>query len=118
MSSSARMALASSTARESAQPARPERPTENQIAALAYQLWVAKGCPLGTNREDWLLAEALLNAAFAAIRQELSTGAGTAERDSWVEEAAAVEFEWDGHWEVWEREWGGARWVRDPRHAA
>ena len=60
MSSSARMALASSTARESAQPARPERPTENQIAALAYQLWVAKGCPLGTNREDWLLAEARL----------------------------------------------------------
>ena len=24
-----------------------------------------------------------------------------------------VEFEWEGHWEAWEREWGGARWVSD-----
>ena len=23
------------------------------------------------------------------------------------------EFRWEGHWEVWEREWGGARWIWD-----
>ena len=24
-----------------------------------------------------------------------------------------IEFRWKGHWEVWESEWGGARWVWD-----
>ena len=31
-----------------------------EIAALAYQLWKDRGCPIGSPDEDWLLAEAEL----------------------------------------------------------
>ena len=27
------------------------------IAALAYQLWQARGCPIGSDQEDWFRAE-------------------------------------------------------------
>ncbi|QOY87511.1 DUF2934 domain-containing protein [Paludibaculum fermentans] len=118
MSSSARMALVRSNEPEPVEQAPMEWPTESQIAALAYQLWVAKGCPLGTNREDWLLAEAMLQAVFAAIRRGPSSDPISFDRDSGVEEDLAAEVPWDGHWEVWEREWGGARWVCDVRRTA
>ena len=35
----------------------PERPEHEQIAALAYALWQARGCPEGSPDEDWLRAE-------------------------------------------------------------
>ena len=32
-------------------------PAEDQIAALAYGFWVARGCPEGCPEEDWFRAE-------------------------------------------------------------
>jgi hypothetical protein len=39
-----------------------QRPTQEQIAARAYQLWERKGKPAGTDRDDWYEAERLLTA--------------------------------------------------------
>jgi len=36
------------------------RPTQHDIAALAYELWRARGCPEGTPETDWYQAEAQL----------------------------------------------------------
>jgi len=35
-------------------------PQHEQIAVRAYQLWEAKGRPVGTDREDWIEAERLM----------------------------------------------------------
>jgi hypothetical protein len=40
--------------------AKPQRPSPDQsqdIAALAYSLWLARGCPEGSPEEDWFRAE-------------------------------------------------------------
>jgi len=37
-------------------------PTYEQIAALAYELWQARGCQGGSPEEDWLTAEQQLRA--------------------------------------------------------
>jgi hypothetical protein len=29
----------------------------NRVAELAYELWQARGCPLGSPEDDWLRAE-------------------------------------------------------------
>jgi hypothetical protein len=31
--------------------------TEQEVADLAYQRWVERGCPLGSPEEDWFNAE-------------------------------------------------------------
>lgn len=36
---------------------------EHHIRELAYQLWVARGCPEGNSDQDWLEAESQLSAA-------------------------------------------------------
>ena len=36
------------------------RPGNGEIAALAYQLWTDRGCPIGSPDDDWFLAEAEL----------------------------------------------------------
>lgn len=33
---------------------------ENQTAALAYLFWQKRGCPIGTDQEDWFQAEETL----------------------------------------------------------
>lgn len=33
----------------------------DEIAALAYQFWNERGCPIGSPDEDWFRAEAELN---------------------------------------------------------
>jgi len=33
------------------------RPMHEEICALAYSLWEARGCPEGTPEEDWFKAE-------------------------------------------------------------
>jgi hypothetical protein len=38
------------------------RPTQEEIAALAYSLWEARGCPEGVPDEDWFNAEKALKA--------------------------------------------------------
>ena len=35
-------------------------PAHEEIAALAYSLWQARGCPEGTPDEDWFNAEKAL----------------------------------------------------------
>ena len=35
-----------------------------EIAALAYELWVGRGCPKGSSDEDWFLAAKQLRARF------------------------------------------------------
>jgi hypothetical protein len=41
-------------------PAAAAVPDHSSIAALAYQLWLAKGCPIGSDQDDWFLAESML----------------------------------------------------------
>lgn len=42
-------------------------PSQEQISALAYSYWEARGCQGGSAEEDWLRAERELLAASAAI---------------------------------------------------
>jgi Protein of unknown function (DUF2934) len=44
------------------------RPTREEIAALAYELWVARGRPDGTSQADWLDAEQHLKSATPAAK--------------------------------------------------
>jgi hypothetical protein len=32
----------------------------DSIARLAHQLWLARGCPVGSDLDDWYLAESML----------------------------------------------------------
>jgi len=34
-----------------------EQRSSQDIAALAYELWQARGCPYGSPEEDWFIAE-------------------------------------------------------------
>jgi len=89
-------------------------PTESEIAAVAYQLWVNNGCPAGSDQEDWFRAEAMLKDALVAECDGRSRRASIV-RDTRTESQVLVAFRWGvhGHWEVWESEWGGARWIWD-----
>ena len=40
------------------------KPTPQQIEALAYQLWLERGGPLGSDQEDWYTAEGQLKNAY------------------------------------------------------
>ena len=40
----------------------PGTPDQDQIAALAYALWEARGCPEGSPEDDWFQAEQQLTA--------------------------------------------------------
>jgi hypothetical protein len=86
-------------------------PTESEIATLAYQLWQDNGCPAGSDQEDWFLAKASLKSALAAKGQDPSGRPSVPRDDTGTEFEMLAEFRWEGHWVVWEREWGGARWV-------
>jgi hypothetical protein len=41
---------------------RPVMPEETVIAARAYELWQERGCPIGSDQEDWFQAEQELTA--------------------------------------------------------
>jgi hypothetical protein len=41
-------------------------PARDQVAALAYQLWLERGSPIGSDQEDWYRAEAQLTIQRAA----------------------------------------------------
>jgi len=45
-------------------PAQPQ-PSQEAIAALAYQYWQERGCPIGSPEEDWFRAERALRAGHA-----------------------------------------------------
>lgn len=36
---------------------RPAIPDEETIRTLAYELWRARGCPIGSPEDDWYIAE-------------------------------------------------------------
>jgi hypothetical protein len=94
-------------------------PTEDEIASVAYQLWLDSGCPIGSaDQEHWFRAEAMLRNALAAKCEDLSRRPSIPSRDTRTESEMLAEFAsevWQGHWEVWEREWVGACWVSDVR---
>jgi hypothetical protein len=112
MSSHAAMMMPErSTAREPVKTAARVGPTESEIAALAYQLWQDNGCPVGSDKEDWFLAKAMLKNALAAQDQDLSGRLSIPRDDNRPEFEILAEFRWEGHWVVWESEWGGPRWI-------
>jgi hypothetical protein len=54
------------TSRESLESSRPEDGDSNnhsEVAARAYQLWQERGCPIGSDQEDWFRAEAQLKSS-------------------------------------------------------
>ena len=97
-SDAAKMMPERSIVSESVKTAATVSPTESEIAAVAYQLWLGNGCPIGSDQEDWFRAEAALKRA---------------RRDTRTEAEIVVEIRCWGHWEVWEMEWGDARWIWD-----
>jgi hypothetical protein len=115
-SGAAKMVPERSTPREPVKTAAPVSPAEGEIATVAYRLWLERGCPVGSDQEDWFLAEAVLKNALLAKREDPSRGAAIPRGDTRAESERRVEFGWEGHWEVWESEWGGARWVWDSGH--
>ncbi len=114
-SGAARMIPERRTVRETVNPPAPVTPTESQIATVAHQLWLDRGCPLGSDQEDWFQAEAMLKNALATECEDLSRRPSIPRYETGAESEISVELWWEGHWEVWESEWGGARWIRDSR---
>jgi hypothetical protein len=45
---------------ESVHDAHPVEPSRVDIAGVAYQLWLARGGPHGSDQEDWFRAEEIL----------------------------------------------------------
>ena len=52
--------VASEALNESAQRAVSDNINEREIAVLAYQYWQERGCPIGSDQEDWFRAEETL----------------------------------------------------------
>ncbi|HJT33877.1 MAG TPA: DUF2934 domain-containing protein [Pirellulales bacterium] len=82
-------------------------PSRERIARRAYQIWQGRGCPCGTEAQDWAQAEAELRAAqyfragklearrkhrSAAVKCEQSPGRRTDEQCDIVEEASMESF--------------------------
>jgi hypothetical protein len=76
--------------------------TAASTATVAYQLWRERGCPQGSDQEDWFRAEAMLKISYCE----------TLTQSEMPDEFASEPWQ-EGHWEVWEREWVSARWVSD-----
>ena len=63
-------------------------PTERETATFAHQLWLDRSrCP------------------------------SIPRCDTRAESEMVAEFRYEGHWEVWESEWGGPRWTCDLVHS-
>jgi hypothetical protein len=115
-SNTARMMPERTALRQFVKTAATASPTESEIAAVAYQLWVNNGCPAGSDKEDWFRAEAMLKDALVAKCEKLSRHPPIPRCDTRAGFEMLAEFRYEGHWEVWEREWGGARWTWDLSH--
>jgi hypothetical protein len=103
---------------DSAKTAATVSPTEDEIARVAYRLWLERGCPHGSDQEDWFGAEAILK--YALVKgEELPRRPPVPSFDTRTQsemlDEFAIEVWLEGHWEVWESEWGGARWVQGVR---
>ena len=107
-SDAAKLMPESSTVSESVETAATDSPTESEIAIVAYQLWLDNGCPVGSDQEDWSRAEAMLKNALAAKCEDLPRCPSIPRGDARADSEILIEFRWEGHWEVWEREIGRA----------
>jgi hypothetical protein len=87
-------------------------PTESEIATVAYRFWLDNGCPVGSDREDWFRAEEMLKNALVANCEDLLRNTSIPRFNNRPESEMPAGLRW-GHWEAWEREWGGARWIWD-----
>src|SRR5208283_5649127 len=87
---------------ESVKTASTVSPTESEIATVAYRLWLDNGCPVGSDREDWFRAEAmLLESALVAKGEDLLRRPSIPRCDARTESGMLAEFRWEGHWEIW-----------------
>ena len=102
-----------STVTESLKTAATVSPTESEIATVAYLLWLDNGCSVGSGQEDWFRAEAMLKNALVAKCEDRSRLPSIPRCDTRTESEMRCEFRWNGHWEVWEMEWGEAHWIWD-----
>jgi uncharacterized membrane protein len=48
---------------------------EAAIAARAHEIWLERGCPIGSDQEDWFQAERELNAQARKEQREGAAGA-------------------------------------------
>ena len=48
-----------------ASPHSGQEPTHDQIAAMAYEIWLKSGCPQGSETQHWLEAERPLAASVS-----------------------------------------------------
>ena len=106
-----------STLSESVKTAATVSPTESEIATLAYQMWQDNGCPVGSDKDDWFRAEAVLKNALVAKYEGLSRRPSIPRCDTRTESEVLAEFQCVGYWVVWESEWGGPRWTWDLGHS-
>jgi hypothetical protein len=88
-------------------------PSASEIAAVAYRLWMERGCPIGSDREDWFRAEVMLNSAQVVKFEDPFERPSNPCCDPPTELEMLPEFRWEGHWEIWEREWVSPHWVWD-----
>ena len=101
MSSHAAMMMAErSTVSEPVSTAATVCPTESEIATLAYQLWQDNGCPVGSDKEDWFRADAMLKNALVAKGQNLPGRPPVSRGGTCPEFEMLAEFRWEGHWVV------------------
>ena len=47
---------------------------EARIAALAYELWLERGCPIGSDQEDWFRAEEMVKSELERTAVLASAG--------------------------------------------
>ena len=68
-------------------------PTENEIATVAFQLWLDSGCPIGSDQEHWFRAEAmLLRNSSVAKCEDLSGRPSIPRSDTRTESETVAEF--------------------------
>jgi hypothetical protein len=83
-------------------------------------LWLDSSCPIGSDQEHWFRAETMLTNALVAKRDDLSRRPSLPRCGIRSESKVVADLtpeQGEGHWEVWEREWGCARWVSDARES-
>ena len=71
-------------------------PAESEISTVAYRLWLDNGCPVGSDQEDWLRAEAMLRNALAAGREHLAGRPSIPRYVACTDSEMLVEFRWEG----------------------
>jgi hypothetical protein len=74
---------------------------------MAYHYGWKRGSPIGSDQEDWFQAEEMLKNALVVQCEDRFRSPSITCCDTRTESEMLAEFPWEGHWEVWEREWIG-----------